>query len=180
MQEIATASINNLRIPQADVPPSEDPIFVLTSSQLKDIISRAIQPLKDELSELKATVASQDNELATVRLKLVSLETLQEQDTTRICLDIAQDRRRLASLENKPSTTTASPRGEKTIARIEKIEEVLKSRGPTSLRQMEHILKISPKEMNRLIEKLDMRRYELHVRPGDAREKVLRLKAQIR
>jgi hypothetical protein len=34
--------------------------------------------------------------------------------------------------------------------------------------------------MTRLLGKLDMRRYDLHSRPGDEREKVLRLKAQIR
>jgi hypothetical protein len=48
------------------------------------------------------------------------------------------------------------------------------------LKQLERILQICPKEMNRLLAKLDMRRYELHSRPGDAREKVLRLKVQIR
>lgn len=46
------------------VPPSEDPIFVLTSSQLQEIISRAIQPLKDEVSELKSTIASQNEKIA--------------------------------------------------------------------------------------------------------------------
>jgi hypothetical protein len=35
------------------------------------------------------------------------------------------------------------------------------------------------KKMNRLLAKLDMRRYDLHARPGDAQEKVLRLKPQI-
>jgi hypothetical protein len=34
------------------------------------------------------------------------------------------------------------------------------------------------KKMNRLLAKLDMRRHDLHARPGDAREKELRLKAQ--
>jgi hypothetical protein len=35
------------------------------------------------------------------------------------------------------------------------------------------------KKMNGLLAKLDIRRYDLHARPGDAGEKVLRLKAQI-
>jgi hypothetical protein len=34
---------------QADVPPSEEPIFVLTSSQLQDLISRAIQDATEPL-----------------------------------------------------------------------------------------------------------------------------------
>jgi len=70
--------------------------------------------------------------------------------------------------------------GEKTAARITKIDEVLKSRGPTTLKQLEHILGIDRATMTRLLGKLDKRSYELHARPGDAREKVLRLKAKIR
>jgi len=70
--------------------------------------------------------------------------------------------------------------GTKTIARIAKIDEILKSRGPTTLKELERILGIDRATMTRLLGKLDMRRYDLHSRPGDEREKVLRLKAQIR
>ena len=59
MDKVATASINNLRIPEADVLPSEDPIFVLTSSQLRQIVADAIQPLQDEVEALRGIVASQ-------------------------------------------------------------------------------------------------------------------------
>jgi hypothetical protein len=129
--------------------------------------------------QLLAELAALRAEVLGLREKVASLESLQEQDTTRICLDIAYDRRRLAALESRPSTAPTPPHGEKTVARIAKIDEVLKSRGPTTLKQLEHILEISPKEMNRLIGRLDKRRYELHSRPGDARERVLRLKVQI-
>lgn len=52
-------SINTFGIlPNADiVPPSEESVFILTSDQLQDIIKEAIQPLQDEISDLKATVA---------------------------------------------------------------------------------------------------------------------------
>jgi len=162
--------------PKADfVPPSEEAVFILTTSQFQEIINRAIQPLQDEVRDLKATVARQEE-------KIAALETTEVKDVDRICLDIAYDRQRLAKLESCPSTTAppAPPRGEKTIARIAKIDEVLKNRGATTLKEMGRILKISSKEMNRLLAKLDMRRYELHYRPGDNREKVLRLKVQIR
>ena len=70
MTKLADASINNLRISEADVSP-EDPIFVLTSSQLRQIITQAvqdaIQPLQDEVVELKATVASQQAEMASMK-----------------------------------------------------------------------------------------------------------------
>ena len=48
---------------QADVPP-EEPIFVLTGSQLQDIISSAILPLQAELQDLKDTVALQGEKIA--------------------------------------------------------------------------------------------------------------------
>ena len=52
---------------QADVQPSE-PIFVLTGSQLQDLITqaveKAVQPLQDEVSDLKATVARQGEKIA--------------------------------------------------------------------------------------------------------------------
>jgi hypothetical protein len=55
---------------QADVPPSET-IFVLTGSNLQSIIKEAIQPLQDEISQLKATVACQEE-------KITALETTQD------------------------------------------------------------------------------------------------------
>jgi DNA-binding MarR family transcriptional regulator len=89
--------------------------------------------------------------------------------------------RLIGQLREATQKTAASipPRGEKTIARIAKIDEVLKSRGPTTLKELERILGIDRATMTRLLRKLDMRRYELHSRLGDDREKVLRLKVQI-
>jgi hypothetical protein len=66
MSEIALAQINTFGTsPKAGiVPPSEEAVFVLTASQLKDLIKEAIQPLQDEVSQLKATVATQDEKIA--------------------------------------------------------------------------------------------------------------------
>ena len=71
------------------------------------------------------------------------------------------------------------PKGEKTIARISKIEEILKARGPTTFKELERLLKIGPGEMTRLISKLDKRKFEVHPRPNHNREKVLRRKQEI-
>jgi hypothetical protein len=177
MSEIALAKINSLpsSAMQASVPQSDEPVFILTSGQLKDLIREAIQPLQDEVIQLRDTVDRQEE-------KIAALEATEEHDVNRICLDIAHDRQRISKLETRPTTPApaAPPRGEKTLARIGKIEEVLKSRGPTTLTQLEHILDIDRATMTRLLGKLDMRRYELHSRQGDEREKVLRLKVQIR
>jgi len=68
MSEIALARINSFAPEQADVPPSEESIFVLTSSQLQDIITqaveKAIQPLQDRIDSLEATVARQNEKIA--------------------------------------------------------------------------------------------------------------------
>jgi predicted Zn-dependent protease with MMP-like domain len=48
---------------QADVQP-EEPIFVLTGSQLQDLVARAILPLQAELQDFKDTVALQGEKLA--------------------------------------------------------------------------------------------------------------------
>ena len=189
MQEIATASINSFGIaPKVGFESPSEQAITVSLADLRQIITEAVQdaiePLQDEVAQLREESDRDREELAAMSRKLASLESLQESEISRVCCDIAYDRQRLARLEQRPLTGTASPtappRGEKSIARIAKIDEVLKSRGPTTLSQMGHILKISPKEMNRLLAKLDMRRYELHARPGDDREKVLRFKAQIR
>jgi septal ring factor EnvC (AmiA/AmiB activator) len=187
MKEIALASINTFGLsPKAEIEPSlERDVFILTSGQLRAIITEAvqetIQPLQEEVSQLREEIAQDRQELAALRAQVRSLEATEEQDVNRICCDIAHDRQRLARLETRPGCPAPMPpRGEKTIARIAKIDDVLKNRGPTTLKQLEHILEIDRATMTRLLGRLDMRRYELHSRPGDDREKVLRLKVQIR
>lgn len=60
---------------QADfVPPSEESVFVLTSSQLSALITqaveKAIQPLQDEVSQLRATVAAQDDKITALEARI--------------------------------------------------------------------------------------------------------------
>jgi hypothetical protein len=67
MSEIALAKINSFApvAQQAEVSSSE-PIFVLTGSQLQEIISRAIQPLHNEIRELKGIVANLEGKVTTL------------------------------------------------------------------------------------------------------------------
>ena len=90
---------------QVDVPPLEEPIFVLTGSQLEQIISRAIQPLQDEISQLKAIVVSQADELAALKA------TVNQYNDAR-CSEIAFDRKRIAKLEQKEPQPLQRDRGE--------------------------------------------------------------------
>jgi hypothetical protein len=65
MIEVAKAINTFGTSPKADfVPPSEEAVFILTASQLQAIIFQAIQPLQDEVRELRATVARQDENIA--------------------------------------------------------------------------------------------------------------------
>ena len=89
-------------------------------NQLRDIIKQAvqeaIQPLQDEVESFRATVTRQDE-------KIAALESTQEHDVNRICLDIAYDRQRISRLEHpikEPGKTETS--------RAEKIEKYLASR----------------------------------------------------
>lgn len=177
MDNIAVASINSFgSTPKANVPQSEESIFVLSGSELKAIIAKAIQeatkPILTRLSDLEGTLRTQEEEI-------VDLRAFGEAEIERVCVDIAQDRRRLATLEESRTITTVPP-GDKTTARIEQIKSILKSRGATSFGELERILKISPREMLRITKKLDLRYFEITRRPGDARQKVLRLRARIR
>jgi uncharacterized membrane protein len=97
MSEIASASINTFGIsPKADFVPTSEQLITLTFSQLQDLVIRAVekalQPLQDEIESLKVTLASQNE-------KIAALETTEEHDVSRLALDIAYDRQRLAKLE---------------------------------------------------------------------------------
>ncbi len=173
MSEIALAKINSFASTamQADFPVSpSEPSITLSLSQLRGLIQEAFQPLQDEVMGLREERDQDRQEIAALRRE-VRLQGARTDDSFDAISEIDNI---IAKLVKAPT-----PSGEKTVARIAKIDEVLKSRGPTTLKQLEHILGIDRATMTRLLVKLDMRRYELHARPGDAREKVLRLKVQI-
>ena len=125
-----------------------------------------LQPLQDRISSLESIIALQGERIA-------ALEATASHHEENLLIQL-QLIKQLRESGRKPSV------GTKTIARIAKIDEILKSRGPTTLKELERTLGIDRATMTRLLGKLDMRRYDLHSRPGDEREKVLRLKAQIR
>jgi uncharacterized membrane protein len=138
--EVANAKINSFAhvAEQAEVSPSE-PIFVLTSSQLQEIISRAVQeavePLKAELQDLKDTVALQGEKMAALeatedfqqqkmdelvvmlqhdqlRLRLETLNREVEQFQVDLSTEIAYDRQRLTRLERTEPQPLQKDRGE--------------------------------------------------------------------
>ena len=110
MSEIALAKINTFgNSPKANfVSPSEQ-LITLTIGQLQELVTKAvakaIQPLQDEVESFRATVTRQDE-------KIAALESTQEHDVNRICLDICQDRQRLAKLEKVEPQPMQKDRGD--------------------------------------------------------------------
>lgn len=80
------------------------------ASQSLDL-QEAIESLLERIASLEAIVASQNE-------KIAALETMQLQDTNRICLDIAQDRQRIARLERVEPQPLQKDRGEILMALI--------------------------------------------------------------
>jgi len=122
MSEIATASINTFGTtsPKAGfVPHSEEPVFILTSSQLQDLITaaveKAIQPLQDRIDALEATVARQDE-------KIAALESTQETQADNQLIQL----RLINSLrEEKPTPAPTKKPTQKTQDHISEIAHIL-------------------------------------------------------
>jgi hypothetical protein len=111
--------------------------------------------------------------------KVEALEKSQNESQEALNLNIAQDRKRIATLEARPTVTqNPAPRpGSKTADRIGNIGRVLKERGPTVLKEICRLLQILPQELSRILRRLDKRRYDLTTKPGDRRQKVLRIRS---
>lgn len=167
--EVASASINSFRIAgleatEAVSPAIEEPVFVLTAGQLREIIAETCQDLKDEVQDLR-------QEVQYLKDTKPGITSLRVDDAFEA---IGQIDEHLARIDR--TRTTAPPHGSKTIARITKIDEILKARGSTTLKELERILKIRPQEMSRILTRLDKRRYEIFLRDGSKQEKVMRMK----
>jgi hypothetical protein len=77
MSEIAIARINSFAPITAQAgfePPSEESVFILTASQHRDLIIKAIQPLQDEVSHLRAIVARQDEKIVALEARMALQE----------------------------------------------------------------------------------------------------------
>jgi len=109
------------------VPPSEQ-LITLTYGQLQNLVTRtvekAIQPLQEEVAQLHAERDKDHREIADLHAQVRSLESLQEAEVTRVCLDIAQDRQRISALEHPAGKEP----GKTEISRAEKIAKYLQSR----------------------------------------------------
>jgi len=178
MSDVAIASINTFGpSPKADFESPSEQLIVLTYAQLQDLIKgaieQAIQPLHDEVAQLREEIDQDRQEIAALRLKMASLETALDQEITRVCIDIAYDRKRLAKLEHP----TKEP-GKTELSRAEKIERYLAGRPDhrASFETLKGVLQINNVLLNQTIKILmdgSPGRYGVTKAPGDKRKRTL-------
>jgi len=142
----------------------------------------AIKSRISAVQDLQPTITHLAERNASNEALIEDLRRQQERDHERVLVEVAHDRQRLATLEARPARAEAppAPPGSKTAARLEQMRTILTDRGSTTFKEMERLLRISPKEMNRILARADKRSIEVFTREGDRRQKVLRLKVQIR
>ncbi len=177
MDNIAVANINSFgSTPKADVPQSEESIFVLTSSQLRDIISQAVAEATKSVYERLSLLEA---DTTTLKAEIVDLRASGEAEIERVCVDIATDRRRLATLEESRITPT-----KKTMDHLDELERMMsedKSQ-QVSIAKGARLLGISKERMRQLKPMiLQDGRFELawDRQRGQPRRVVIRLKQYI-
>jgi Fe-S-cluster formation regulator IscX/YfhJ len=126
------------------------------------------------LTDLCQRVEALDRDNKELKTRIIELE-LQQDDHTAAINRHAEAINQVWSIMKRPSV----PKGQKTKARLEDLDKILRARGAKTLSQLEMDLKISPQQMSGLISKLDMKRYNLFFREGNGREKVLMLRSRI-
>jgi hypothetical protein len=166
MIKVAAALNSFASEPEATAPPSEE-IFVLTSSQLRQIIAEAIKPLNSKIEGLEGTITE-------LTRKVSDLETTQDTQAENQLIQL----RLIGQLREATAAPVAPVAGSKTLGRIEKIRAILKARGGTaSFKELRRELGLKPNQFSALVAKLDKRIFQVLINPRARDEKALRLRA---
>ena len=173
MDTIADARINSFGLEsEADAPTSEE-VFILTARQLQAVITRALQPLQDEVMELKATVASQGEKIAALKATVAEQKADYESMNLLRCEDFVFVSKRVNALEKKKDKP-----GETETARAEKISKYLLSQPGrrASYESLRGLLGVDKDLLNIAIRALmadEPGRYGISHVPGDKRKRAL-------
>ena len=158
MDKIALKHINTFGCIPNTVSPDTDPI--------KSILTR--------FSQLEERIIQLEGENSALRSRLTSLESLQESEMSRVWMDMAADRRRLAALEK----ATPGPTDDE---RIEKLEGYLKDKKSAGLKpeasftEARAYLELSRSQFSQLISKLDPRDFVISPHPLNYKAKMIGL-----
>lgn len=131
---------------------------------VKDLAKNRIVELENKIVDISKSQTVDRNFVKDLDEQLAEAQDLIDQHADAI--------NKIWQLCKKPRAAT----GKKSVARIERIKDILKS-GPRTYKELERLLGVSAKEMNRLVSMMDARQYEIFYRAGDNRQKVLRLRA---
>jgi chromosome segregation ATPase len=178
MSKLANAGINSLssHAMQADFVPTSEQLVTLTYGQLQNLIAQAIQPLQDEIAQLRAERDQDRRELAALHAKMDAVE--QQQDTLStnqlIQLRLIKD---LKDEAQKETTTTATE-----TDRIERIEKLCQDApGRTiSLSELRGRLGIDKSVLSRLLKKIDREKFYLKKASHDRRVRYLCHRPEVR
>ena len=131
---------------------------------VKDLAKTKIGELENKIVDISKNQTVDSNFVKDLEEDMTEAQNLLNQHAEAI--------NKIWQLSKKQRTAT----GKKSVARIEQIKDILKA-GPRTYKELERLLGVSAKEMNRLISMMDARQYEIFYRAGDNRQKVLRLRA---
>ncbi len=159
-------------------PTSEESVFVLTSNQLQEVVSRAIQPLHDRIESLESMVASQDSEIVALKTTVAEQKADYESMNLLRCEDFIRVSQRVNALQKRLEGPGQNI-GKTSEKRITEIDKILKStNGSASFKLLREKLGIKPNQFSRLITSLDKRKYVTTTNPMKPKEKILRIKAR--
>lgn len=171
MIETATA-INTLpsAARQAGFESPSDQLIVLTYAQLQDLIVQAVQPLQDEIAQLREEIDQDHQEIAALRLKIASLEKDRDvlSDNQLIQLRLIHELKEKARKEP----------GKTELSRAEKIEKYLAARPDhrATFESLRGHLGVDKDRLNEAIKTLmasSPGRYDIVRAPGDKRKRTL-------
>ena len=171
MIETATA-INTLpsAARQAGFESPSDQLIVLTYAQLQDLIVQAVQPLQDEIAQLREEIDQDHQEIAALRLKIASLEKDRDvlSDNQLIQLRLIHELKEKARKEP----------GKTELSRAEKIERYLAARldHKATFETLRGHLGVDKDRLNEAIKTLmasSPGRYGIVRAPGDKRKRTL-------
>lgn len=188
MKEVAQA----IKVfPTQEETPASETAAVLVPLETLEAILKGVQSLNQEVKELKSRL----NKLEALEEIYHGPSPLPEHISH---LREAWEKRRdaleglpsrvwsieedLSALEKAIHKNEPKADGKKTVARIDKLKEILKRNGGSrTFTQLQNDLGLSSSQFSQLVNKLDMRIFEVLRRPGAKRgEKILKLKARMR
>lgn len=181
MIELAEARINSFALNEEASAKPFDQLVTLTYGQLLELMTKAIErstePLKSEIKNLKSQESYHEMEIRILKSRLQGFSEIQDDCSERITQHTGAINKLWQTVK-----TPSSPKGRKTIARIEDLKSILKAHGGSqTFPALQEALCLTPSQFSKLVSQLDKRSFEVSRRYGSKRgEKILSLRSRIK